>query len=93
MKSLVSKENSGLALASIGAEVASQIDATTTQAFDVETKRDSSIKESDGGDSDLDYQDDKGASVLSDEEKGYEQTSEWDGETSAVAEDDGVQLT
>ena len=52
----------------IGAdEVASHIDATTTQAFDVETK-DSSDKESDGGDTDLDYGDDERVSVLSGEE-------------------------
>ena len=94
VKSLVSKENSGLSLASIGAEeVAFQNDVTTTQAFDVETKGDSSIKESDCGDSDLDYQDDKKASVLSDKEKGDEQTAEQGIESSAVAKDDGVQLT
>ena len=57
-------------LALIGAEeVASQIDATTIQAFDVKTRRDSSIKESDDGDSDLDYGDDDRASVLPDEEE------------------------
>ena len=51
VKILVLKENTGLTLASIGAEeVASHINATATQAFDVKMRRDSSIKESDGGD-------------------------------------------
>ena len=56
MTNLVLKENTGFALALIGAdEVASCVDVTATQGFDVETRRDSCIKESDGGDSDLDY--------------------------------------
>ena len=58
MQNFVSKENTNITLASIGAdEVASRIDATTTQAFDVKTKKDSSDEESDGGDTDLDYGD------------------------------------
>ena len=62
VKNLVLKENTSIALASIGAdEVACFIDATATQAFDVKTKRDSSSKESDGGDTDLDYGDNKRA--------------------------------
>ena len=60
VKNLVSKENTNITLASIGAdEVASHINAITTQAFDVEMKKDSSDKESDGGDTDLDYGDDE----------------------------------
>ena len=55
----------------IGAdEVASHVNAMTTQAFDVKMKKDSSDKESDGGDTDQDYDDDKRVSVLSDEEDG-----------------------
>ena len=46
VKNLVSKENTNITLALIGAdEVASHID-TTTQAFDVKTKKDSSDEES-----------------------------------------------
>ena len=53
----------------IGAdEVVSHIYATTTQAFDANTKKDSSDKESDGDDTDLDYGGDKRVSVLYDEE-------------------------
>ena len=40
----------------------------TTQAYDAETKKDSSDKESDGDDTDLDYGGDERVSVLSDEE-------------------------
>ena len=66
----MSKENTNTTLALIGAdEVASCIDATTTQAFNVEMKKDSFNKESDGGDTDLDYGDDKRVSVLSDNEE------------------------
>ena len=91
----MSQEITGLTLASIGAEeVASNIDATATQAFDVETRRHSSIKESDSGDSDLDCGDDERASVLPNEEdKEDEQAAKGDVVTSAPAEDDGVQLT
>ena len=64
VKKLVSKENTSTALVLIGAdEVASHIDATVTQAFDVETQKDSSGEESDSGDTELDY-DDERASVL-----------------------------
>ena len=53
----------------IGAdEVASRIDAITTQAFDVEMKKDSLDEESDGGDTDPGYGDDERVSVLSNEE-------------------------
>ena len=52
----------------IGADkVASHVNATTTQAFDVKIK-DSSDEESDGGDTDLDYGDNKRVSVLPNEE-------------------------
>ena len=61
----------------IGAdEVASHVDAMTTQAFDVETKKDSSDEESDHGDTDPDYGDDERVLVLSDEED--EQTAKGD---------------
>ena len=95
VKNLVLKENTGIALALIGAEeVASHIDATATPVFDVKTRRDSPIKESDGGNSDLDYGDDERASVLPDEEdEGDEQDAEGGMVTSATAESDGVQLT
>ena len=50
----------------IGAdEVASHVNATTTQAFNVKMKKDSSDRESDGGDTDLDYGDDERVTVLS----------------------------
>ena len=69
MKNLVSKENTTITLASIGAdEVASHIDATTTQAFNAKTKKDSSDKESVGDNTDLDYGGNERVSVLSDEE-------------------------
>ena len=69
VKNLVSKENTTITLALIGAdEVASCINATTTQAFNAETKKDSSNEESDGDDPDLDYGGDMRVSVLSDEE-------------------------
>ena len=65
VNNLVLKENTGIALALIGAdEVASHINATATQVFDVETRGDSSVEESDGSDSDLDYGDDERTSVL-----------------------------
>ena len=67
MKNL--KENTNITLASIGAdEVASRVDATTTQSFDAEMKKDSSDEESDGDDTDLDYGGDERVSVLSNEE-------------------------
>ena len=51
----------------IGAdEVASHVDATTTQAFNAKMK-DSSNEEFDGDDTDLDYGGDERVSVLSDE--------------------------
>ena len=87
----MSKENTNITLASIGAdEVASHVDATTMQAFDVETKKDSSNKESDGGDTDLDYGDDM-VSVLSDEED--EQTAKGDIVTPVTTEGDDAQAT
>ena len=53
----------------IGAdEVASCINATTTQAFNVKMKKDSSDEESDGDDTDPDYGGNERVSVLSDEE-------------------------
>ena len=69
MKNLVSKENITITLALIGAdEVASRIDATTTQAFDAEMKKDSSDEESDGDDTDPEYGGNERVSVLSNEE-------------------------
>ena len=77
VKNLVSKENTSTSLASIGADkVASHINATATQAFDIETRRDSSVKESDGGDTDLGYGDNRRASVLPDEEDEERRMSE-----------------
>ena len=91
----MSKENTNITLALIGADkVASLVDATTTQAFDVEMKKDSSDKESDGGDTDLDYGDDKRVSVLSDEEvEEDEQTAKGDIVTPVTTEGDAAQAT
>ena len=95
VKNLVLKENSNINLASIGADkVASCVDATTTQAFDVEMKKDSSNEESDGGDTDLDYGDNKRVSVLSDEEdEEDEQTAKGDVVTPVTTEGDDAQAT
>ena len=95
MKNLVLKENSNITLASIGADkVASHIDATTTQAFDVEMKKDSSDEESDDGDTDLDYGDDKRVSVLSNEdEEEDEQTAKGDVVIPVTTEGDDAQAT
>ena len=92
VKNLVSKENTYITLASIGTdEVASCIDATTAQAFDVKMKKDSSDEESDGGDTDPDYGDDKRVSVLSDEED--EQTAKGDIVTPVTTEGGDAQAT
>ena len=100
VKNLVSKENTNITLALIGAdEVASCVDATTTQAFDVKMKKDSSNKEPDGGDTDLDYGDvervsvlsDERVSVLSDEED--EQTAKSNIVTPVTTEGDDAQAT
>ena len=92
VKNLVSKENTSITLASIGAdEVASHVNATTTQAFNVKMKKDSSDKESDGGDTDLDYGDDERVSVLSDEED--EQTAKGDIVTPVTTEGNDAQVT
>ena len=69
VRNLVSKENTNITLASIGAdEVASHINVMTMQAFDAEVKKDSFDEESDSDDTDLDYGCDERVSVLSDEE-------------------------
>ena len=92
VKNLVLKENTNITLALIGAdEVASCNDATTTQAFDVKMKKDSSDEESDGGDTDLDYGDDERVSVFSDEED--EQTAKGDVVTRVTTEGDDAQAT
>ena len=92
VKNLVLKENTNTTLALIGAdEVASCIDATTTQAFDVKTKKDSSDEEYDSGETDLDYGDDERVSVLSDEED--EQTAKGDVVTLVTTEGDDAQAT
>ena len=95
MKNLVSKENTNITLASIGAdEVAFHINATTTQAFNVEMKKDSSDEESDGGDTDLDYGDDERVSVLSNEEDEEDkQTAKGDVVTPVTTEGDDTQAT
>ena len=86
------KENTNITLASIGVdEVASHIDAATTQAFDVEMKKDSSDEESDGDDTDLDYGDDERVSVLPDEEG--EQTAKGNVVTPVTTEGDNAQAT
>ena len=79
----------------IGADkVASCVDATTTQAFDVETKKDSSDEESDGGDTDLDYGVDERVSVLSyEEDEEDEQTAKGDVVTPVTTEGDDAQAT
>ena len=95
VKNLLLNKNTSIVLASIGAdEVASRIDATATQAFDVKTRRDRSSEEFDGGDTDLYYGDDEKASVLPDEEdEEDEQTAEADMVTPAITEGDGAQPT
>ena len=91
VKNLVSKENTNITLASIGAhKVASHVSVTITQAFNVEMK-DSSNEESDGGDTDLDYGNDKRVSVFSDEED--EQTVKGDVVTLVTTEGDNAQAT
>ena len=56
VKNLVLKKNTNITLALIGAdEVASCVNATTTQPFNVKMRKDSSDEESDGGDTDQDY--------------------------------------
>ena len=76
VKNLVSKENTNITLASRGAdEVASHINAMTMQAIDAKMKKDSSSKESDGDDTDLDYGGDQRVSVLSNEDEEGEQTA------------------
>ena len=66
----MSKENTTITLASIGAdEVASHVNATTTQAFNAKKKKDSSDEESDDDDdTDPDYGGNERVSVLSDKE-------------------------
>ena len=95
VKNLVLQENTNITLALIGAdEVASHIDATTAQAFDVKMKKDSSNEESDGGDTDLDYGDDERVSVLSDEEDEEDkQTAKGDVVTPVTTEGDDAQAT
>ena len=69
MKNLGSKENTTITLASIGAdEVASHVDATTTQAFNADMKKDSFNEEFDGDDTDPHYGGDERVSVHSNEE-------------------------
>ena len=69
VSNLVLKENTCSSLVSISKdEAASCIEVTATQAFKVKTQKDSSGEESDGGDMELDYEDDYKASALPDEE-------------------------
>ena len=86
MKNLVSKENTNITLASIGAdEVISDIDATKTHSSD---------EESDGGDTDPDYGDDERVSVLSDEEdEEGEQTAKGDIVTPVTTKGNDAQAT
>ena len=56
-------------------EAASCIEVTATQAFEVETQKESSGEESDGGDTEVDYEDDDKASVL-DEDEEADQTAD-----------------
>ena len=80
-------------LVSIGAdEVASHIDAIATQALDVETQKDSSGEESDGGDTELDYNDDERASIIPDEEdEEADHTAEGGMTSLATSDGDGTQ--
>ena len=91
----VSKENTNITLASIGAdEVGSHINATTTQAFDAEMKKDSFGKESDGDDTDLDYGGNERVSVLSNEEDGEgKQTAKGTIVTPVTTKGDDTQAT
>ena len=91
----MSKENTNITLASIGAdEVASHVNATTTQAFDTKMKKDSSNEESDGDDTDLDYGGDERVSVLSDkEDEEGEQTAKGAIVTPVTTEGDDAQAT
>ena len=95
VKNLVSKENTNITLSSIGVdEVVSRVNATTTQAFDVKMKKDSSDEESDGGDTDLDYGDNERVSVLSNEEDEEDkQTAKGDVVTPVTTEGDDAQAT
>ena len=73
-------------------EVSSGIDVTATQAFEVKTQKDSSGEESDGSEMELDYEDDKRASVLPDEEDEEADRTAEGGMTSFVASNgDGTQ--
>ena len=66
----------------------------TMQAFDVETKKDSSDEESDGDDTDPDYGGDERVSVLSDEEdEEGEQTAQSNVVTTVTTEGDNAQAT
>ena len=70
VKNLVSKESTHSNLISIGKdEAALHIEKAATQAFEVETQKESSNEESDGGDTELDYEDNSKASVLPDEDE------------------------
>ena len=93
VKNLVSKENTRATLVSVGTdEVTSCVDATVTQAFDVKTQKDSSGEESDGGDTELDYDDDERASVLPDkEDEEAEYTAEGGMTSLATSDGDGTQ--
>ena len=95
MKNLVLKENTNITLASIGADkVVSHVDATTTQAFDAEMKKDSSNEESDGDDTDLDYGGNERVSVLPDEEdEEGEQTAKGTIVAPVTTEGDDAQAT
>ena len=59
-------------------EAASCIEEAATQAFKVETEKESSGEESDGGGMELDYEDDKKAVVLPDEDEEANQTADDD---------------
>ena len=74
-------------------EVTSCIDVTAAQAFEVETQKDSSGEESDGGDTELDYNDNERASVLPDEEdEEVDHTAEGDMTSLVVSNGDGTQV-
>ena len=95
IKQVKKKENINITLALIGVdEVASHVDATTTQAFDVKMKKGNSDEESDGGDTDLDYGDDERVSVLSNkEDEEDKQTAKGDVITPVTTEGDDAQAT
>ena len=75
----MSKEKTHSTLLSIRKdEATSCIKEAATQAFKVETEKESSVEESDGGDTELGYEDDDKAVVLPDEDEEAHQATDDD---------------